>query len=66
MNEMRLGASRVTFATSAEPTVSNCSALAWHCLRKASRLLSSEPEPTAASVIDSARSGAFRPICSDE
>ena len=27
--------------------VSNCSALAWHCLRKASRLSRSEPEPTA-------------------
>ena len=66
MNEMRLGASRVTFATSPAPIISNWSALAWHCLRKASRLFSSEPEPTAASVIDSARPGAFRPICSDE
>ena len=25
-----------------------------------------DPEPTPASVIDSTRSGAFRPLCSDE
>ncbi len=33
---------------------------------EASRFSRPDPEPTAASVIDSARSGALRPICSDE